>query len=248
MSETVHFPLDWRVLRLSGPDRKEFLHGLVTNDVKGLTPGQGLWCCLLTPKGKLQAHFWVYDEPEGLALVCPSESLENARAALSKMVMLSESKLAELPERVFWTSAPGPRPCTALGGSFAPSPAGRALSAAEFERLRIERCVPRFGADADAETIPLEARLEPAISYTKGCYMGQETISRIHHMGHVNRLLVRLKFDAQAPAAGSAVTKDGAEVGKVTSSAGELALAMVKREAAVDGAALDAAGRRAVVV
>jgi folate-binding protein YgfZ len=248
MSEPAHFPLDWRVFRLSGPDRKEFLHGLVTNDVKGMAPGRDLWCCLLTPKGRLQAHFWVYDEPEGLALVCPSESAENARAALAKMVMLSESALSEPPEKVFWTSVPGPRPCAALGGWFSPAPAGRALGACEFERLRIERGVPRFGVDADAETIPLEARLEPAISYAKGCYMGQETISRIHHMGHVNRLLARLKFEGPAPAPGAPVLKDGAEVGKITSAAGDLALAMVKREVAAPGTALSAGPSHARVL
>lgn len=248
MSEARCFSLGWPVLLLSGPDRKEFLHGLVTNDVKGMTPGKDLFCCLLTPKGRLQAFFWAYDEPAGLALVCPTECAGSLRAALSKVLPLSESSLAELPEKAAWSSEPGARPCALLGGSFAAAPGGRALSAAEFERLRVERALPRFGADVDGETIPLEAGLESALSYTKGCYMGQETISRIHHMGHVNRLLARLKFEGAAPAAPAAVAKGGAEVGRLTSAAGDLGLAMLKREEAVPGNALEAGGRRAVVL
>ncbi|MDE2238280.1 MAG: folate-binding protein, partial [Elusimicrobia bacterium] len=67
--DEAYFPLrDWRLFRLAGADRKDFLHGLVTNDVKALAPGRELPCCLLTPKGLLQAHFWVYEWKEALLL------------------------------------------------------------------------------------------------------------------------------------------------------------------------------------
>jgi folate-binding protein YgfZ len=112
--------------------------------------------------------------------------------------------------------------------------------------LRIEAGVPLFGRDMDEDTIPLEAGIEPrAISFTKGCYVGQEVIIRVLHRGHgrVARKLVGLVLDAQqdAPAPGTTLHVDGKEVGSVTSSAVSpalgrpIALGYVKRELAEPG-------------
>jgi folate-binding protein YgfZ len=97
------------------------------------------------------------------------------------------------------------------------------LEASAAEALRLERGVPRFHQDMDEDTIPLEAGIEAAaISLTKGCYVGQEVIVRVLHRGHgrVARRLVGLVLEgASVPPAGSAISTDGREVGKVTSSA-----------------------------
>jgi len=102
------------------------------------------------------------------------------------------------------------------------------LSADAAETLRIEAGIPLFGVDMDQDTIPLEAGIEPrAISFSKGCYVGQEVIIRVLHRGHgrVVRKLVGLLCDGDSPpAAGSALTADGREAGRVTSSAWSLAL------------------------
>jgi folate-binding protein YgfZ len=265
VSALTHRPLDWKVLALAGPDRKEFLHGQVTADVKGMAAGAELPCCLLTPKGRLQAHFWVYDLKDKLVLICPPETVESLKTALGKVLPLSDSKLEDLSSAwtVIWASGKSAErglPFSALGpegrlvlvepGRKEPlgRDGGRALTDAEWERLRVERGLPRFGADMDDTTIPPEARLDNTLCYTKGCYMGQETISRIHHLGHVNRLLVGLRFSGEAPQPGVPVLKDGAETGKLTSAAGDLALATIRREDAVPGAALSAGGKDAVVV
>ena len=96
------------------------------------------------------------------------------------------------------------------------------LDAATADALRIEAGIPQFHRDMDEETIPLEAGIEGrAISFTKGCYVGQEVIIRVLHRGHgrVVRKLVGLKLDgSDAPAAGSAVRAGDREIGKVTSS------------------------------
>lgn len=260
----------WKVFILSGPDRKSFLQGLVTSDVKSLAPGRELPSCLLTPKGKLQSHFWTYEQGETLLLACPPETAGALRAGLEKVIRLSESQLEDGSGRwsVYW-KAPEPSdllslPFSALGrpgwlvlvepssrAAFEAA-SGRPLSDAELERRRIESGWPRFGVDMDSDTIPLEARLDAAISYTKGCYMGQETISRIHHMGHVNRLLVGLRFEGQPPAAPAPALHEGAEVGRLSSacetSGGGLGLATVRVEQATPGVRLFAAGRGAVVV
>ncbi len=131
------------------------------------------------------------------------------------------------------------------------------LDGADAEALRIEAGVPKFGADMDAETIPLEAGIESrAISFTKGCYVGQEVIVRVMHRGHgrVARRLVGLTIDgSDVPAPGAVIRAADREVGHVTSVAMSpalgrpIALAYVHRDFIEPGTSVTAAGVRATV-
>jgi folate-binding protein YgfZ len=124
--------------------------------------------------------------------------------------------------------------------------AGLAGSAA-FEALRIEAGTPVFGVDIDESNLPQEVgRTNKAISFTKGCYIGQETVARIRTYGHVNRSLVGLKLAGALPARpGDLLSKEAAEVGKVTSSAFSprldqaVALAYIRRGQEEPGIALE---------
>lgn len=121
----------------------------------------------------------------------------------------------------------------------------------DFETARIEAGIVRQGVDVDDTTIAQEAGLEAdAVSFTKGCFVGQELVCRIDSRGHVNRFVRRLELadGAPPPAAGTAVVVDGREVGRVTSAAPEaaLALAIVRREVEI-GSAVEVAGRTAIV-
>jgi folate-binding protein YgfZ len=107
------------------------------------------------------------------------------------------------------------------------------------EILRVEAGVPHAGAELTGEQFPQEARLDDAISYDKGCYLGQETVARIHYRGNVNRLLVGLRLREPA-AIGAGLFTEENEVGKVTSVAvsprlGPIGLGYVRRELAVAG-------------
>jgi folate-binding protein YgfZ len=108
--------------------------------------------------------------------------------------------------------------------------------ARDLEALRIEAGVARMGADLDDRTIPQEAFLErDAVSFTKGCFLGQELVCRIDTRGHVNRYLRRFRLDGDPPGPGSAVEHDGRVVGEITSAAprpggGAVALGYVRRE------------------
>jgi folate-binding protein YgfZ len=112
------------------------------------------------------------------------------------------------------------------------------LSADEVELLRIERGRPRYGVDMDDSVIPQEAGLnERAVSFTKGCYVGQETVARLFYRGKPNRSLRGLRFLGNA-SAGEALVFEGREVGQITSIAwsptfGSIGLALVRREAPV---------------
>ena len=118
-----------------------------------------------------------------------------------------------------------------------------------LEALRIEAGRPRYPADMNETTLAIEARLEPSISFTKGCYVGQEVVSRATRIGHVNRLLVGLAVDGPGtPAPGTAVAADGKTVGAITSAARSesmgtaIALGYVRRESSEPGTELLVAG------
>ena len=119
------------------------------------------------------------------------------------------------------------------------------LSDAECEAMRVESGFPWFGADMTAESLPLEARQDAAISMEKGCYMGQETVSRIVFRGHVNKVLMGLRFEGATPSPGTPVMRDGKEIGTLTSSAGAVGLAMVRYDDALAGTKVSAGGRGA---
>jgi folate-binding protein YgfZ len=122
------------------------------------------------------------------------------------------------------------------------------LDAGAYERARIEAGIPRQGFDTDERTIPQEAGLElVAVSFTKGCFVGQELVCRIDTRGHVNRHLRRLRTSSSnALARGASVSYEGREIGEITSAAGPVALAMLRREVE-PGAAVTAGQAEAVV-
>jgi folate-binding protein YgfZ len=135
---------------------------------------------------------------------------------------------------------------------------GRVVGAAAIEAARIEAGRPLWGVDMDDSTLAQEANLEAlnAISYTKGCYTGQEVVARLHFRGHVNKRVVGLRVDGSAvPSRGTAILADGKEVGEVRSSVmsprfGPIALAMIRREVNVGDSvafAIDGAEARATV-
>jgi folate-binding protein YgfZ len=131
-----------------------------------------------------------------------------------------------------------------------------ACEASAVESARLEASYPLFGLDITEENLPQEAdRNKRAISFTKGCYLGQETVARIDALGHVNRLLVRLKLDSdRLPANGDSVLTGEQPVGHVTSAAwsphfnAPLAFAYVRRNYAKPGTKLTSSGSQAEVI
>lgn len=140
----------------------------------------------------------------------------------------------------------------------APADAGplQPTTAAAWEVLRVENNVPRFGVDFDEQNFPQEASLEErAVSFTKGCYLGQETVFMLQMRGHAKKRLVQLSVEGEGelPAGAAIALPDGAAVGEVTSQVGDprgqrvIALGYVKYKHAVQGTALQVAGRSAEI-
>ncbi|MBI4060047.1 MAG: hypothetical protein HY403_01320 [Elusimicrobia bacterium] len=243
----------WGFFRFHGPDAKTFLQGLVTADLNKLAPGACLPACVLTPKGLLVADCELYEEtPETILAVTRPNAAVGFLAAFEKKIMLSDSTLKALRSEQAWLvvgadfdrGLPWPRlnePARLLLGVDPPEGVDF-MTEGEFEALRIGSGFPWFGVDMNAESLPLEARQDAAISMDKGCYMGQETVSRIVFRGHVNKILMGVRFQGGAPAAGSIMLRDGREIGRVTSASGGVGLATVKFEDAVPGAKVNVGG------
>ncbi len=118
-----------------------------------------------------------------------------------------------------------------------PALGGRVFGDEAYDVLRIEAGMPRFGAEIDEQVMPAEAGVvDRAVSFTKGCYIGQEPVARLHYRGHANRGLRSILLDGTPPEAGAKVEVEGREVGRITSAAESptigraVALAIVRRE------------------
>jgi folate-binding protein YgfZ len=226
-------------LRVEGPDAEDFLQRMVSNDVT-LAPCEAL---LLTPKARVIAPLVVVRRgPEDFLLLTEPALGETVMATLlrarfaakvsiepekheSVVVMGSDpmSGVLAIPTRDYGEPA-----LELIDSGLEPT-----LNGDELERLRIEAGTPAWGKELDDRVLPAEAGLdERAISFTKGCYPGQEPIARLHYRGKVNRRLRVLEVDGAA--AGQEISYDGKVVGRVTSAVADRALAYVRAEVPAD--------------
>lgn len=198
--------------RITGADRVEFLHGQCTNDIKRLPVGGDCYVAFLNAKGKLRGDGHVLHLPDELLV----ETSPGMPAVLEKFIVTEDVVIEATGYRHYLTdeNVEGMKYRHALGtGVLTPVTLPVSLDAGALEVLRVEAGVPKWGVDMDENTIPVEAGLVSAISYDKGCYVGQETIARIKTYGHVNRHLVQLALTAR----GEKILAGEREVGHVTS-------------------------------
>ena len=243
MSGPWGVPLARDVVLATGPDTVTYLQGQLSQDVAGLPVGAASPSLLLSPQGHLVALLRVTRTgEESFALDTDAGAGEAVLARLRRFLLRTKTELSA----VGWTCVavrgdgavpPSPAPDEAwvveaeipgvpgydLLGPRASLPRGVAPGdLAAYEALRIERGVPRMGAELTERTIPAEAGIvERTASFTKGCYTGQELVARIDSRGgNVPRRLRGVVVDGQAvPPPGAVVSVGGAEVGSVTSSA-----------------------------
>jgi tRNA-modifying protein YgfZ len=209
-------------VRVAGPDSLEYLQRMVSNDVEALTAGEACPALLLTAKARVIAPVVVLrrDDDDFLLLTEPGLG-EVVRAHLTRMRLRAqceiepeehESALLFGSAEGFRTDWPGAR--EALDAGLEPT-----LAEEEVELRRIEAGVPRWEQEIDDRILPAEAGLDAThVSFSKGCYPGQEPIARLHFRGHPNRGLRVLELD-ELPEHDAPLLHDGREVGRVTSAA-----------------------------
>jgi folate-binding protein YgfZ len=273
---TIHSVVleDRGVLRVAGEDAASFLQGLLTNDVEKLGPGVARYAALLSPQGKILFDFLVLRVParSGAAFLidCPAAHAGELARRLgfyrlrAKAAIADESADCVVIAR--WDDCSGPAPTDDLGGvafvdprdsglgvraivARATAPAASAAGLEAYEAHRIGLGVPRGGVDfAYADIFPHDANLDllHGVDFDKGCYVGQEVVSRMRHRGGVRKRIVRLALAGAPPPPGTPVVAGDAQVGALGSAAGARALALLRldrvEQARADGVALSAGG------
>lgn len=267
---------DWTSITLTGQDRQTFLNNFCTNDIKRLQPDEHCEAFILNVKGKILGHGLVHSRPEELVFITVPDQAERLIAHLDRYIIREDVQLHDTTaERKYLLIAGGDGAGarltrnrwihwrlleTEVCGILESSSDGRAALREELRTdgakpcsgpalaaLRIESGTPLFAVDFDEENLPQEVgRNEQAISFTKGCYLGQETVARIDALGHVNQRLVGVRFAGDAiPAVGTELTSGGTAAGRVTSAAysprlgAPLALAMLRRNFIAPGSKLE---------
>lgn len=252
---------DWSTITVAGADAGAFLQNLCTNDVKALGVGDACEAFFTDVKGRVLAAAIVCRSDAGFHVVVTSpraaelsEHLDRYHIREDVRLTLEDEHTCQLefgetpPDDV--SQAGWSFPVPALGadarmvlGDFAALATRRVhdgveeLSPEAFEQLRVEHALPLDHVDVNEKNLPQEVnRDDLAINFTKGCYLGQETVARIDALGHVNRRLLSLKLDgADPPPPGAPLRAGDKEVGVVTSACrsqragAPLALAYVRR-------------------
>lgn len=257
----VHRPA---LLRLEGPDASHFLDNLLTRNVSDLAPGAVGYAGLLTPQGKVAFDMLIWRARDGSAYLIETAAERGphllARLKLYRLrakVQIEDVSAQLTAAAVFDETGPG-------AGLFAPDPrrpdfcrrailevdAMEDLPAATYHARRIEAGIPDLAHDAAPEELfALEALFEElnGVDFHKGCFVGQENVSRMKRRATTRRKLCRVRFDGPAPAYGAPITAGAAALGDVRSSADGVAMAFLRldraREALDKGEPLMVAGQ-----
>jgi tRNA-modifying protein YgfZ len=256
---------NWSSISVAGADRQSFLHNFSTNDVKRLVPGTSCEAFFTNVKGKIVGHGLIDCRENELVIVGVPAQAEALVKHLDRYIIREDVHLRDATGERCYLLVAGEVPAEIQGNLISWNLIGRddarlveipRESAADviaqlvssgfvltsplaFEAARIEAGFPFFGVDFDGGSLPQEVgRDTEAISFKKGCYLGQETVARLDALGHVNQKLAGLRFPSgRVPERGTELTLLSKPVGAVTTAAlspkldSPLALAMLRREA-----------------
>jgi aminomethyltransferase len=295
------FDLGWRAkLVVTGRDRARWLNGMVTNNIRDLAPGHGVYSFLLNPQGHILGDMYVFNRGESFLIDTDRSQLEKLTQLLKKYIIMDQVVISEAGRNLItalglegpnakevvaragvkkgllkpleiedgmWNDAPISLVGTMQGGYMIWQPPENAcamwealagagaipVGAEALEQWRIAAGIPRYGVDIRERDLPQETGQEHALSFTKGCYIGQEIVERIRSRGAVHRRFTGFCFAGQVPPlAGAKIERDGRELGEITSAAvlpsGQaIGLGYLRREAGGPGTTLEIGGVQAKV-
>ena len=279
------YEVDRTLVSLAGKDRVRWLNGMVSNNIRDLAPGLGVYAFVLNPQGQIQGDLYAFNRGETLIL-----EIERAQAGLlpqlRRYIIMDKVEVQELGDSVAicgiagakaaqvieslgirtpetplalseanWngvavTVVRGDNPCVANYEFWVPKEQAEAFRAAvlkagalevhgpTLDAFRIVCGIPKMGVDIRERTLPQEAAQDRALSFNKGCYIGQEIVERIRARGSVHRQLTGFEVSGSVPTEGSSIQVNGKEVGLITStttiprsaSARVIALGLLRKE------------------
>jgi len=288
-------------IALRGEDRVRWLNGMVTNNVRDLAEGHGIYAYLLNPQGHILADLYAYNRGDTLLVDTDRSQAEKVLATFDHYIIMDDVEAENISGKLTALGIAGPKapetlhsagiqlptlaplyfaniswrdkPVTVLRSDhpriesfelwLAPEnvPAlrealtnagGSPIGSSALDLFRIALGTPRYGQDIRERDLPQETGQDRALNFSKGCYVGQEIVERIRSRGAVHRTFTGFLVEGSLPLSGTKIQADGKEVGEITSTAslplkgGDLpvALGYLRREAAVPGKPLEAAGAR----
>jgi hypothetical protein len=244
--------LDSRALiRVSGPDARPFLHNLLTQDVETLGPGELRFGALLSPPGRLLFDLFLWGEAEAVVLDVAADRRDALLRRLA-MYRLRAQIAVEADDRGVFAAWDGALPDGFVADPRAPGLGGRGLggepavnaSEADWQAHRLAVGVPDPAADAPSDkTYPIEANFDllNGVDFQKGCFVGQETASRMKRRGAIKTRMLPLAFDGPPPAFGAEVLNGDLRAGEVLSGRDGAAMALLRLDRL--GGALTVDGR-----
>src|ERR1700704_9824 len=259
---------DRGVVKVGGEDARTFLNGLVTTDVTLLQPGLGRFGALLTPQGKIVVDFLITEAPAGhgggFLIDCPRALAQSLADKLGFYKLRAKVVVENLSDSLgvlaAWDGDPAIKPDLTFAdprgeklgwrilvpAELAPKAASLIgadlVGSAAYEAHRIACGTPRGGIDfMYGDAFPHETNMDRlhGVDFDKGCYVGQEVVSRMQHRGTARTRIARVKFDGMRPEAGVEIRAGDKPVGTMGSSADGIGLALIRLDRAAD--ALDAA-------
>ena len=297
--------MSWQAkLIFSGRDRVRWMNGMVTNNIRDLAPGQGVYAFILTPQGHNQGDLVVYNRGDYLLATTDSEQAPTVTALLQRYIIMDQVEIEDVSDKLSTIGVAGPKAVESLSRAgidtrqllpgqvidsmwqgagisvargthpqmdyyeiwLAPENAdklwdaltsGGALPAGStaLEMYHIARGIPRYGVDLRQRDLPQETGQQHALSFTKGCYIGQEIVERIRARGNVHRTFIGFEVEGEPPQPGTKVRANDKDVGEITSAARmpfpgserTLALGYLRREIATPGTAVQIGGQDAKV-
>ena len=244
-------------VKVAGDGARNFLHGLVTADILNLKAGEARFCALLTPQGKIVADFIAVEAPArdggGFFLDAPRAQIPALVEKLNLYKLRAKVIIEDLSEILTVLAAWDGKAATASGLTYPDPrlpelgirvmlPPHRAaavaaqlnatlLDAADYEAHRIALGVPSGGADFSyGDAFPHEADMDQlaGVDFEKGCYVGQEVVSRMEHRGTARTRAVPISFDGEAPPAGAAIVAGNRQLGHMGSTAAGHGIALLR--------------------
>lgn len=253
MTKIAHLT-DRAVIRVGGDDAHKFLQGLVTSDVDAIAPGSAIHTGLLTPQGKILFEFFVTQDADGYLLDCPADVLADLSKRLTFYKLRAAVDVAVVDDGSVWAIWDGTASEYGDGVSF-PDPrlpdlgyrliktSSTEITSSDLERCeetafhahRIAHAIPEGGRDYElGDAFPHEANFDQlgGVDFEKGCYVGQEVVSRMQHRGTARKRVVPIIGEGQLPAPGTDVLAGETVIGVLGSSTGTSGLALIRLDRA----------------
>lgn len=237
------------VVSLAGPETRKFLQGLLTADVSRLDRQRAFAAALLTPQGKVLVEMIVVGTPDGVLIDCPLSEVANLIKRLTLYRLRAKIEIADRSwdKAVVWSGSntgadcfPDPRHPDLGFRAIVPASNDPGASEAAYDARRIRLGIAEQGADYGAsEVFPHEANYDQlcAVDFDKGCYVGQEVVSRMQHRGTARSRYVPVSASGELPKKGTPVTAAGREIGQMGSLQGDQGLVLMRLDRLADAVA-----------